>query len=154
MRYRTYFAGIARSAGLFGATVAKVGELVDALRAAFDRDGPALVDVRTTRHELALPPKLTYREIKGFTLYATRTILSGEGDELVDLARDRVLQLGRHVPAVTIVIDTPERIATAFDVIDELTSERGLVTSETIPALRATTGDRRRGGLRLATHHL
>lgn len=39
-------------------------------------------------------------------------------------------------------------------VIDELTSERGLVTSETIPALRATTGDRRRGGLRLATHHL
>ena len=67
---------------------------------------------------------------------------------------DRVLQLGRHVPAVTIVIDTPERIATAFDVIDELTSERGLVTSETIPALRATTGDRRRGGLRLATHHL
>jgi PII-like signaling protein len=67
---------------------------------------------------------------------------------------DRVLQLGRHVPAVTIVIDTPERIAAAFDVIDQLTSERGLVTSETIPALRATTGDRRRGGLRLATHHL
>jgi len=57
-------------------------------------------------------------------------------------------------PAVTIVIDTPERVATAFDVIDELTSERGLVTSETIPALRATTGDRRRGGLRLATYHL
>jgi pyruvate dehydrogenase (quinone) len=41
----------------------------------------------TTRHELALPPKLTYGEIKGFTLYATRTILSGEGDELVELAR-------------------------------------------------------------------
>ena len=35
---------------------------------------------------------------------------------------DRVLQLGRHVPAVTIVIDTPERIATAFPIIDELTS--------------------------------
>ena len=26
---------------------------------------------------------------------------------------DRLLQLGRHVPTVTIVIDTPERIATA-----------------------------------------
>jgi PII-like signaling protein len=49
---------------------------------------------------------------------------------------DRVLQLGRHVPVVTIVIDTPERIATAFPIIDELTSEQGLVTSETIPALR------------------
>jgi PII-like signaling protein len=67
---------------------------------------------------------------------------------------DRVLQLGRHVPAVTIVIDTPERIATAFPIIDELTSEHGLVTSETIPALRAAAGDRRRGGPRLASHHL
>jgi PII-like signaling protein len=45
---------------------------------------------------------------------------------------DRLLQLGRHVPAVTIVIDTPERIAAGYSVIDELTSERGLVTCETI----------------------
>jgi PII-like signaling protein len=67
---------------------------------------------------------------------------------------DRFLQLGRHVPAVTIVIDTPERIAAAFTVIDELTSERGLVTSETIPAMRASAGERHRGGTRLATHHL
>jgi PII-like signaling protein len=67
---------------------------------------------------------------------------------------DRVLQLGRHVPMVTIVIDSPERIATAFPIIDELTSTRGLVTSEIIPALRAAAGDRRRGGPRLATHHL
>ena len=67
---------------------------------------------------------------------------------------DRLLQLGRHVPAVTIVIDTPERISAAFSVIDELTSERGLVTSETIPAMRASAGDRQRGGTRLATRHL
>jgi hypothetical protein len=39
------------------------------------------------------------------------------------------------VPAVTIVIDTPERIAGAYEVIDELTSERGLVTCETIRCL-------------------
>ena len=87
------FAGIARSAGLFGATVAKAGELEDALRAAFDHDGPALVDVRTTRHELSLPPKLTYGEIKGFTLYATRTILAGAGEELVELARTNLRDL-------------------------------------------------------------
>jgi PII-like signaling protein len=68
---------------------------------------------------------------------------------------DRVLQLGRHVPTVTTVIDTPARIATAFSVIDELTTERGLVTSETVPALRAVaTGGHRRGGPRLASHHL
>ena len=50
---------------------------------------------------------------------------------------DRLLQLGRHVPAVSVVVDAPERIATAFAVIDELTREQGLVTSETVPALRA-----------------
>ncbi|HEX5299561.1 MAG TPA: DUF190 domain-containing protein, partial [Streptosporangiaceae bacterium] len=48
---------------------------------------------------------------------------------------DRLFQWGRHVPAVTIVVDTPERIAAAFAVIDELTSERGLVTVEDIPAV-------------------
>jgi PII-like signaling protein len=49
---------------------------------------------------------------------------------------DRLLQLGRHVPAVTVVIDTPERIDVAFDVIDDLTRNRGLVTSEAVPAIR------------------
>ena len=39
------------------------------------------------------------------------------------------------MPTVTVVIDTPERIATAQEVIDELTSERGLVTCETISRL-------------------
>ncbi len=67
---------------------------------------------------------------------------------------DRLLQLGRHVPAVTIVIDAPERMAAAFAIIDELTTERGLVTSEIIPAMRARAGGRQRGGTRLASHHL
>lgn len=49
---------------------------------------------------------------------------------------DRLLQLGRHVPAVSVVIDSPERIATAFAVVDELTKEQGLVTSEAVPAMR------------------
>jgi PII-like signaling protein len=50
---------------------------------------------------------------------------------------DRLLQAGRRVPAVTIVVDTPERIAAAFAVIDELTAGQGLVTSEIVPAVRA-----------------
>ena len=49
---------------------------------------------------------------------------------------DRLLQLGRRVPAVSIVVDAPERIAAAFAIIDELTREQGLVTSETVPAIR------------------
>jgi pyruvate dehydrogenase (quinone) len=87
------FSGIARAAGLSGARVEEGSELEDALRAAFAHDGPALVDVRTARHELSLPPKLTYGEIKGFTLYATRTILSGDADELVELTKTNLREL-------------------------------------------------------------
>jgi pyruvate dehydrogenase (quinone) len=87
------FTGIARSAGLFGARVEKASELEEALRTAFAHDGPALVDVRTARQELALPPKLTYGQIKGFTLYATRTILSGEGSDLIELTRTNLPEL-------------------------------------------------------------
>jgi pyruvate dehydrogenase (quinone) len=87
------FAAIARAAGLFGVRVEKASELDDALRAAFAEDGPALVDVATARQELSLPPKLTYGQIKGFTLYATRTILSGEGSELVELTKTNLRRL-------------------------------------------------------------
>ena len=65
---------------------------------------------------------------------------------------DRVLQLGRQVPTVTIVIDTPERIAESFAVVDELTRDRGLVTSEMVPAVRTTAPDQKHGGVRLANY--
>jgi PII-like signaling protein len=57
---------------------------------------------------------------------------------------DRLLQLGRHVPAVTIVIDTPERIQAAFDLIEDLTAEQGLVTCETVPVTRQKPAGARR----------
>jgi PII-like signaling protein len=57
---------------------------------------------------------------------------------------DRLLQLGRRVPAVTIVVDSPERIAAAFAIIDELTAEQGLVTSEWVPAIRPGGGRQQR----------
>ena len=87
------FAGIARAAGLFGTRVDKADQLEDALRDAFGHDGPALVEVRTARQELSLPPKLTYGEIKGFSLYATRTVLSGGGEELIELTKTNLRKL-------------------------------------------------------------
>jgi pyruvate dehydrogenase (quinone) len=87
------FAGIARATGLHAAHVEKSDELEDALRDAFAHDGPALVDVHTLRYEMALPPKVTFDQVKGFTLYATRTILSGEGRELLELAHTNVRDL-------------------------------------------------------------
>jgi pyruvate dehydrogenase (quinone) len=85
------FAEVARSVGLFGVRVERPDELRPALKAAFEHDGPALIDVHTRRQELSVPPHLTFSEMKGVTLFAGRTILSGRGDELVELARENVL---------------------------------------------------------------
>jgi PII-like signaling protein len=65
---------------------------------------------------------------------------------------DRFLQVGRHVPVVTIAIDTPARTARSFAILDELTTEHGLVTSEMVPAARAMSATEIRGGLELADH--
>jgi len=67
---------------------------------------------------------------------------------------DRLLQLRRHVPVVTIIVDTPERIADSFEIVDELTDEGGLVTSEMVPAMASLSEGRpQHGGLRLARHN-
>jgi PII-like signaling protein len=60
---------------------------------------------------------------------------------------DRVLQLGRRVPAVSVVIEAPERIEAAFEVIHGLTGDQGLVTSETVPAMRAIGSGQAQAGL-------
>ncbi|MFI5005139.1 MAG: DUF190 domain-containing protein [Solirubrobacterales bacterium] len=65
---------------------------------------------------------------------------------------DRLLQLRRHVPVLTTILDTPERIARSFQIVDELTAEHGLLTSEMVPAMRALSEAQTRGGLRLARH--
>jgi pyruvate dehydrogenase (quinone) len=88
------FAAIATAAGLFGVRVEHAADLEAALTAAFAHDGPALVDVRTARQELSLPPKVTLEQAKGFTLYATRTILSGGGEEILELVRTNLRELG------------------------------------------------------------
>ena len=55
-------------------------------------------------------------------------------------------------PSLTIVIDTPERIARSFEIVDELTAEHGLVTSEMVPAMTRISETETHGGLRLARH--
>jgi len=76
--------------GLFGQRVTKPNDLEGALLAAFDHDGPALVDVVTAREELIIPPAITVEQAKGFSLFAVRTILCGRGKELIDLADTNV----------------------------------------------------------------
>jgi pyruvate dehydrogenase (quinone) len=70
--------------------VERPDDLADALRTAFAHPGSALVEVVVERQELALPPKVTFDQVKGFSLYAMRSVLSGRCDELIDLAKANV----------------------------------------------------------------
>jgi PII-like signaling protein len=65
---------------------------------------------------------------------------------------DKLFQLTRKVPVVTIIIDTPEWIERSFDIVDELTAEHGLVTSEMVPAVVSIAGQHRDGDTELARH--
>jgi PII-like signaling protein len=47
---------------------------------------------------------------------------------------DRVLTLRRNVPVHVVILDTPDHMRAAWPIVDELTSESGIVTSELVPA--------------------
>jgi pyruvate dehydrogenase (quinone) len=54
---------------------------------ALKHDGPALVEVSVSRQELSMPPTITLEQAKGFSLFMLKAVLSGCGDEILDLAR-------------------------------------------------------------------
>jgi PII-like signaling protein len=65
---------------------------------------------------------------------------------------DRLLSLQRRVPVLTVIVDTPQDIRRWFEIVDEVTRETGLVTSELVPAARAVGPEVRRGTLRLGRY--
>ena len=62
------------------------------LAQAFRHDGPALVEVRVSRQELSVPPTISLDLVRGFGLFMLKTVLSGRGNELVDLAAANLLR--------------------------------------------------------------
>jgi pyruvate dehydrogenase (quinone) len=86
------FADIARAAGLFGVRVEDPGELQDSVKKAFEYDGPALIDVVTSRQELSMPPTIELKQAVGFSLYMAKAVLNGRGDEIIDLAKTNLFR--------------------------------------------------------------
>ena len=78
-----HFAKIAEAMGIRGIRVEDPSEV----QAAFAHEGPVLIDAVVNRQELSMPPKIQLDQAKGFTLYMVKAVLSGKGDEILDLAR-------------------------------------------------------------------
>ncbi len=47
----------------------------------------------TARQSSSIPPKITFCRAKGFTLWLTRSVLSGLGDEVLDVAKTNLREL-------------------------------------------------------------
>ncbi len=86
------FAVIAEAAGIKGIRVEKASDIDAALQDAFAYEGPVLVDVITATEELAMPPQIKFEQAKGFSLYMLRAVISGRGDEVVELAKTNWLR--------------------------------------------------------------
>jgi PII-like signaling protein len=88
-------------------------------------------DDRVDGHPLhrVLVQRLRHQRLAGATtlrgVYGFHDDLSPRGD--------RFWQTRRHAPVMTIAVDTRERIAEVFGVVERVTAERGLVTVETVP---------------------
>jgi PII-like signaling protein len=102
-----------------------------------------IVTSEAARHEgrsvhLELVRRLRAAQAAGAT--TVRGIWGFHGDHAPH--GDRLLSIRRHVPVVCEIVDTPERIAALFEIVDELTSERGLVFSEPVPSTYTLGGSR------------
>jgi pyruvate dehydrogenase (quinone) len=81
------FAKIAEAAGLRGLTAETPEQVRPMITQALHLDGPALVDVHVSRQELSMPPTISLEQMTGFSLFMLKAVLSGRGDEIIDLAK-------------------------------------------------------------------
>ena len=80
------FAAMAEAVGILGIRLEDPADVGPGVAAALAHDGPVLVDAVVNRLELSMPPKITLEMAKGFTLYMVKAVMSGRGDEVLDLA--------------------------------------------------------------------
>ena len=80
------FAAMAEAVGIRGIRLEKPEDVEAGIARAFAYDGPVLVDAVVNRQELAMPPAITAEMAKGFSLYMVKAILSGQANEVLDLA--------------------------------------------------------------------
>ncbi|MBD1260952.1 ubiquinone-dependent pyruvate dehydrogenase [Maribacter polysiphoniae] len=81
------FEMIAQAMGFKGISVTKPTDVRRSLEEAFELDGPVLVSVFTNPQALAMPPKMEFDQMKGYTLSISKMILSGRMDEVSEMVK-------------------------------------------------------------------
>lgn len=81
------FAAMAEAIGIKGIRIEDSDMVESGIREALAHDGPVVVDAVVARTELPIPPSINLEMAKGFSLYMVKAVMSGRGDELLDLAK-------------------------------------------------------------------
>jgi pyruvate dehydrogenase (quinone) len=80
------FADMANAMGILGVRIDRPQQMEEGIARALKHEGPALVDIVSTRQELIMPPTTTFEEAKHFGIFTLKAVLDGRFRELVDLA--------------------------------------------------------------------
>src|SRR5258707_426769 len=86
------FTKIAEGAGLLGLRAETPDQVEPAISQALKYDGHALVEMLVSCQELSMATTITLEQAKGFSLFMMKAVLSGRGDEIIDLARVNLLR--------------------------------------------------------------
>ena len=86
------FANVARSLGLEGWRVDSVDQLEEAMKQWLATDKPAILDVKVSRMELVMPPKIEANQVASTAMFGLKAVLNGRTDEVVSLLRDNFLR--------------------------------------------------------------
>ncbi|WP_339114908.1 thiamine pyrophosphate-dependent enzyme [Thioclava sp. GXIMD2076] len=86
------FGEVARAMGLWGRRVETASDLQAAVADWLAQPGPAVLDVRTSRMELVMPPKIAASQVASTALFGAKAVAKGRSKEVVDLLADNFLR--------------------------------------------------------------
>ncbi|RPD50234.1 ubiquinone-dependent pyruvate dehydrogenase [Hymenobacter sediminis] len=86
------FAALAEAAGVRGLRVTDPAALPAAIAEMLAYPGPVILDAVVKRTELSMPPTIQKEQMLGFSLYTLKAIMSGRGDEVLELAKTNLLR--------------------------------------------------------------
>lgn len=84
------YALIAKAMNIKSWAARKPADVAQTIEEAFAYNGPALVEVFTDPNALAMPPKVTFDQVRGFTMTMAKMLWDGRGSEVIETAKSNM----------------------------------------------------------------
>lgn len=82
--YNPDFAQVAEACGIKGLRVTDPAKVDSAIKEAMAHGGPVLVDVKTDRHAVAMPPHTSLKQLGCYTISEAKMVMAGRGAEVLE----------------------------------------------------------------------